>query len=890
MARRGNSASTPLTTVFIVPHTHWDREWYEPAPRFKQRLVPVVDQLLGALESNPALRCFLLDGQLAIVEDYLAARPDQRERIAALAEAGRLLLGPWYVLADELLSSDEVLVRNLLIGRTTGLGLGGWMRLGYSPDAFGHPAALPTILNGFGINRAIVWRGYGGEPGQEKDLLHWVGPDSSRVLTHHLPPAGYEFGAELPAEPSQLAARWRALCREMAERASGPAFLLLNGADHHALQDDLTDIVGRLQDLDPAYDFRIASPVEYFDALPSDVEAHTVLGELRFSYRYTWTLQGVHATRSRLKGAIAEGERLLARWAEPQGALARHAGAFDRRPLLAASWRRHLLSCAHDSFGGCSTDEVARDVAHRAAGTAIEARALFVDAVSDRVGQSRHRARRHPEQWQPALVIVNPSPSLRSGIVEATVAFFDRHITVGRPGPARSETPRRSAPRPVLVRADGRSVPLQVLERYTGYDRLDSDRDYPDQDLVNAVRVAVAVREVPSLGLVGLSVSDGDALPTPNERVGASGGVLESVWCRVTEDENDGFRISDPTGHAILLAVAGIVSERDDGDAYTFQPVASSPPQKARWKPSRTVWDGPLVAAVAREFFIDGRLAGTVYARLDAGSRLVRFVVEGTNIAGNHRVRVTFDAPAGHRGETVADMQYGSVTRRRESRDVSNYPLEWPVSTAPMHRYVSVPTGDGGGLTVFGRGLFEYELTPGDELAVTLLRATSELSKDDLKARPGHVAWPSGIPEARELGPFRAELAVAAVAAREDDGPAVWSRLEDLAEEFHAPLAGLMVRQAVDLPPSVTGPMLVGDGLAFKSLKPAENDDAIVLRCVNLTRRRARGMWRWPSPMRRAVQACLDETPIEALELTEGGTECFFEAGPREVVTVLFWP
>jgi alpha-mannosidase len=529
-------------------------------------------------------------------------------------------------------------------------------------------------------------------------------------------------------------------------------------------------------------------------------------------------------------------------------------------------------------------------VAHRAAGTAIEARALFVDAVSDRVGQSRHRARRHPEQWQPALVIVNPSPSLRSGIVEATVAFFDRHITVGRPGPARSETPRRSAPRPVLVRADGRSVPLQVLERYTGYDRLDSDRDYPDQDIVNAVRVAVAVREVPSLGLVGLSVSDGDALPTPNERVGASGGVLESVWCRVTEDENDGFRISDPTGHAILLAVAGIVSERDDGDAYTFQPVASSPPQKARWKPSRTVWDGPLVAAVAREFFIDGRLAGTVYARLDAGSRLVRFVVEGTNIAGNHRVRVTFDAPAGHRGETVADMQYGSVTRRRESRDVSNYPLEWPVSTAPMHRYVSVPTGDGGGLTVFGRGLFEYELTPGDELAVTLLRATSELSKDDLKARPGHVAWPSGIPEARELGPFRAELAVAAVAAREDDGPAVWSRLEDLAEEFHAPLAGLMVRQAVDLPPSVTGPMLVGDGLAFKSLKPAENDDAIVLRCVNLTRRRARGMWRWPSPMRRAVQACLDETPIEALELTEGGTECFFEAGPREVVTVLFWP
>jgi alpha-mannosidase len=111
-----------------------------------------------------------------------------------------------------------------------------------------------------------------------------------------------------------------------------------------------------------------------------------------------------------------------------------------------------------------------------------------------------------------------------------------------------------------------------------------------------------------------------------------------------------------------------------------------------------------------------------------------------------------------------------------------------------------------------------------------------------------------------------------------------------LAEEFHAPLAGLMVRYAVEPPSTVAGPTLVGDGLAFKALKPAEDTDAVVLRCVNLTQRRTRGMWRWPTRVKRAVRARLDETPLESLELTEDGTEFFFEAAPREVVTVLVWP
>ena len=36
------------TVVGIVPHTHWDREWYKPAVRFRQELVALVDDLTDA--------------------------------------------------------------------------------------------------------------------------------------------------------------------------------------------------------------------------------------------------------------------------------------------------------------------------------------------------------------------------------------------------------------------------------------------------------------------------------------------------------------------------------------------------------------------------------------------------------------------------------------------------------------------------------------------------------------------------------------------------------------------------------------------------------------------------------------------------------------------------
>ena len=92
-----------MTRFTIVPHTHWDREWYRPFDHFRLELARVVDQVLDTLESDPDFTSFTLDGQAIVLEDYIEARPENEPRLRALIAAGRLETGPSYVLPDEFL-------------------------------------------------------------------------------------------------------------------------------------------------------------------------------------------------------------------------------------------------------------------------------------------------------------------------------------------------------------------------------------------------------------------------------------------------------------------------------------------------------------------------------------------------------------------------------------------------------------------------------------------------------------------------------------------------------------------------------------------------------------------------------------------------------------------
>ncbi|MFD2354931.1 hypothetical protein ACFSTC_45220 [Nonomuraea ferruginea] len=162
--------------IVVVPHTHWDREWYEPFQRFRLRLVALMDEVLDTMEREPGYH-FTLDGQLACVDDYLEVRPENRDRVAALVESGRLAVGPWQILLDEFLCSGENIVRNLELGMARADKLGGAMPVGYLPDMFGHTAQMPQILRRAGLPYACVYRGV--PSSVTTDAFAWVAPPTA---------------------------------------------------------------------------------------------------------------------------------------------------------------------------------------------------------------------------------------------------------------------------------------------------------------------------------------------------------------------------------------------------------------------------------------------------------------------------------------------------------------------------------------------------------------------------------------------------------------------------------------------------------------------------------------------------------------------------------------
>src|SRR5678815_4916677 len=74
IARAGAIQRVTGLVFHLIPHTHWDREWYRPRADFLARLIPMLDSALATLAADPRLT-FLLDGQTVLLRDYLAARP-----------------------------------------------------------------------------------------------------------------------------------------------------------------------------------------------------------------------------------------------------------------------------------------------------------------------------------------------------------------------------------------------------------------------------------------------------------------------------------------------------------------------------------------------------------------------------------------------------------------------------------------------------------------------------------------------------------------------------------------------------------------------------------------------------------------------------------------------
>ena len=891
----------------LIPHTHWDREWYLPRSAFQARLVAALDDLIERLQADAGYRSFLLDGQTVLFADYLRARPEREPDVKALVKTGRLQVGPWYVLADELIPSGESLVRNLLLGAADAERLGGRLDVLYSPDAFGHPAVWPALAREFGIRYGVLWRGLGGEPGQERDLYLWRAPDGREVLLWHLPAAGYEIGAALPAEEDRLFAAWAPVRRALLDRAAGKHVPVFIGADHHAAHPEVPRLRDLLAGLEPQSAFRHSRLDEFFQLAAEGAKPAPLAGELRWSYRYAWTLQGVHGTRAPLKRRHSAAEVVIERLAEPLAALARRAGGRDRRPLLELAWRT-LVECQfHDAIGGCASDDVARAVEGRLTEVEAGAREIVRGSVFDLVRHDPDRARERAAEARPTLVLWNPAARPRGSVVVVDVSLFRRDIPVGPPS---RRAPRHGEGyRPFgLVGPDGRDIPVQLLDRRVGAERLDAARHYPDQDEVDWVRLAFRAPAVPGLGFATAGLKAGepatDGLRAESEGAAVKERSLVNPWIEVVLEPNGALGLEDRRTGARFSDVLRLEDGGDVGDTYTFCPPARDRIVRAAGPVAvRRLAAGPLVAALEARFEMragrglgaggerdgkgaedsrTGRVGIRLVVMLHAGSPIVRCTLDIDNQATWHRLRARIPTSVSG-AAAVAGAPFGSVARRPVDVRAGGYPLETPVRTAPAHRFVAAASGPRG-LALLAPGFFEYEWTAGGDLIMTLVRAVGELSRADLPTRPGHAGWPTRTPLAQCPGASRVELAVVPVSEAElergDVIPSLW-------EDVFVPVRGFWLRDAVELAPAPVDIVLEGAGLVVSAVKPAQQGSPLVLRCYNATGRKAAGAWHFGDPVKSAHRVRADERESTALVLEARGKTVRFVAAPYEIVTIL---
>jgi alpha-mannosidase len=869
--------------VHLIAHTHWDREWYLPLGGFRARLVALVDDLLPRL-ADGAFPAFHLDGQTIHLEDYLLVRPERRDAVTQLVRTGRLRTGPWYVLADEQIPSAESMVRNLLLGRRDLERLGGGSGVLYSPDAFGHPAVLPQLGAGFGIEDAVLWRGLHPDGAGGQDLVHWKAADGSTLRVYHLPADGYEIGSNLLVPDEKLGAAWRRVAEAVMPRMGAGHVAVLVGADHHGADPRLASLPRRLAALDPGIEFRWSSLEEYFAAAGSG--RTTIKGELRDSYGYTWTLQGVHGTRAPLKRRHADAELLLGRLVEPLVALSASSMRASWQAVLQHAWRELVQCQFHDTLGGCAADPVARAMRDRLASVAYAGDELVRASLYAHAGHDPD-AMREGAPTRPRLLVWNPVPRARAGVLLAQATFFVEDILVGPPGNRKPRMGNGYEPL-VLVDPAGHRLPLQVMHLGPSMERRDAPRHYPDQDLVERMHFAVPLhRALPGLAYAAFDAEEGE-IPALEE---FTGGHRDEIWngrLRLSAAPDGTMTLGSADDTVELTGLLALESERDEGDSYSYGPVPGDRPVTAK-RLGRPVLAaaGPYVSTLQWAQRLSGGVSnagkpGRVTLRIAADLRgdgpAVHCTLHLDNRAENQRLRLRF--PLGLRNvAAIAGAQFGQV-----ARPVATVPrkqrMETPVKTAPAHRWVAAAK-KGKGLAVFAPGFFEYEWTAGGDLVVTLLRSIGELSRADLLTRWGHAGWPTGIPEAQCLGEETIPLGIALVSENDLAAP---ERMEEIWEDLFLPPIVQWERDCTG--DSATGPSveLTGEGLVYSACKAAEQGEGVILRCYNSRETATWGSWHFTTPIAAATKVRLDET--EEMELTVRGGIIEFKAAPREVVTI----
>ncbi len=325
--------------VIAYLHSHWDREWYREFEVFRLRLLKVFDIVIDMLSENK-IPSFYFDGQVCALLDYLKLRPEKEEIIRKLIAEKKLFIGPFYTLVDEFLTDGICFRKNLEIGLKISRDFGCEDFIGYFADTFGHSQNIPEILEEYGIDKAIVWRGV--PDSVPSDFLFCGVPTVNLVR-------GYFMDIFSAKKTIHEKAQFLKENLDKIAKKSSDTLLLPIGADHLGIPEDIAEQIEEVNNILEDYYIELADPFKYFESVKFKAKYNE---ELRDNSQ-TFILPGCYSARTRLKQLNTQCSYKL----DLANKLQYNFGNGYERAIEYA-YKLLLQNQAHDSICGCSTDEV----------------------------------------------------------------------------------------------------------------------------------------------------------------------------------------------------------------------------------------------------------------------------------------------------------------------------------------------------------------------------------------------------------------------------------------------------------------------------------------------------------------------------------------------------
>lgn len=741
--------------VHVVPHSHWDREWYFTTSRSKVYLMKDLKDVLDTLESNPDFKYFIVDAQGSLLDDYIKWMPQDKDRITKLVKEKKLVIGPWYTQTDQLVISGESIVRNMYYGMKRCETFGGYMNVGYVPDSFGQSGNMPQIYKEFGIDDTLFWRGVSDDMVNHTDY-NWRGDDGSVVFTTQIP-FGYYIGGNIPEDPKQSEEFWQKECFEKAGGRSATKHIYFpNGFDQAPIRTNLPEIIKERNEKDPENEYVISCIEDYIkDVKSENPELEEVSGELVIA-KHMRIHKSIFSSRSDLKVMNTQIQNYVTNVMEPLLTLSYNLGNDYPHEAVGEIWKLLFENAAHDSIGSCISDTANEDVYVRYK----QARDIAVNLVEL---HSRLIATSVKNDAEMTFTLINTLPQKRNDTVVVKTYIPGGNFAI--------------------LDEKGNKVDYTVIESRDLTDyvlsqtiKLDPSRKFYVPSQVLEATIAIKTSDVPAFGYVQYTLdTKGNSAKNLEKK-----NTLENEFYAINVEEDGSLTITDKENNVTYKNQGVLVENGDDGDSFNYSPprkdleVFSNKSECSVEVSGSDIYDQAVIKfnmvvpkdlEERAEGKVSVNLPITMTVALRKDSKVIDFNVHVDNKGLSHRLCVLFDSQIVS-SFNYADEQFGSIKRPnyyekemklymasaenktekktgvQELANWANDQSTWqepPISIEPTQSYVSLTDGKQG-IAVIPQGVREYEVLDDHMIRLTLFRTYGFMGKENLIYRPGRAS------------------------------------------------------------------------------------------------------------------------------------------------------